>query len=66
VHEKGHLAMAFFVTEKIRLHALKNGCNTLTAANAHRDQCIAPVDALEFVQSFDSDQSACGADGVTQ
>jgi hypothetical protein len=47
-------------------HALENGSNTLTAANAHGDQRVSALDALQFVQGFDGDQCASGANRVTQ
>ena len=58
--------MAFLLSDRVTLHALKNSRNALTPANAHGDQRVAALNALKFVQSFDRDQCAGGANGVAQ
>ena len=40
-------------------NTLKNRRNALPAANAHRHQRIAALDALQFMQGFDSPLSCC-------
>jgi len=66
MNKKGHRKMAFLLNANLYLHAFKNGCNALSTANAHGDQGIPALDALQFVQSFDRDQGACGPNGVSQ
>src|SRR5659263_103847 len=47
-------------------HALKDGGDTLTATDAHGDQCVPTTDSLQFVQGLDRDQRAGRSNGMTQ
>ena len=47
-------------------NTLKNRRNALPAANAHRHQRIAALDALQFMQGFDGNQGTSRANRMAQ
>jgi len=50
----------------VDLSALKYSGNALAATNAHGHQGVAPLDAMQFMQGLDRDQSARGPNRVAQ
>src|SRR5450759_3024486 len=64
------IACRFFPPHPSRLtlsvQSFKDGRNTLAAADAHRHQCITPAAALQFVERFNRDDAAGGADRMAE